>query len=255
MIIDINSNRNQNSDGGIDGSFQPSPLVSLVRNVVNSCKALSSYEAATAMLLEMYDMVLSDATALQELKRGKEEVRAFFEQRNTPQPSTKFEGCNFLTGENQVDNIVGKNNGGVDVFGHDNMFAKTINADAFKRHKCFTDEQIAQALVACVGKGKVIDNKQKWAGGYWFLRWACNFPVDVKNCCERIMGLPYRQRLEIECDYDNIRRFCTCSFMDYDARALDKVKVSNMDLDVFNWCREIVLKLDEELRKTTMRMA
>ena len=37
----------------------------------------------------------------------------------------------------------------------------------------FTDEQIARALAACVGKGKVIDNKQKWAGAYWYLRWAC----------------------------------------------------------------------------------
>ena len=44
----------------------------------------------------------------------------------------------------------------------------------------FTDEQIARALTACVGKGKVIDNKQKWAGAYWYLRWACCFPVDAE---------------------------------------------------------------------------
>jgi hypothetical protein len=39
--------------------------------------------------------------------------------------------------------------------------------------------------------------------------------------------------------------------MDYDPRYLDKVKVSNMDQDIFRWCREIVLKLGEELRKVS----
>ena len=54
----------------------------------------------------------------------------------------------------------------------------------------FTDEQIAKALAACVGKGKVIDNKQKWAGAYWYLRWACNYPVDVQKFCEKVKSQP-----------------------------------------------------------------
>ena len=113
----------------------------------------------------------------------------------------------------------------------------------------FTDEQIAKALSACVGKGKVIDNKQKWAGGYWYLRWACNYPVDVQKFCEKVKSLPYDKPLEIACEYNNIRRLCTCSFMDYDVRDIEKVKVSSMDQDVFSWCREIALKLAEELGK------
>ena len=106
----------------------------------------------------------------------------------------------------------------------------------------FTDEQIAKALAACVGKGKVIDNKQKWAGAYWYLRWACNYPVDVQKFCEKVKSLPYDKPLEIACEYNNIRRLCTCSFMDYDVRDIEKVKVSSMDQDVFSWCREIALK-------------
>ena len=113
----------------------------------------------------------------------------------------------------------------------------------------FSDEQVAQALAACVGKGKVIDNKQKWAGAYWYLRWACNYPVDVQKFCERVKKLPFEKPLEITCDYNNIRRFCICSFMDYDARDIEKVKVSSMDQDIFSWCREIALKLAEELGK------
>jgi hypothetical protein len=114
----------------------------------------------------------------------------------------------------------------------------------------FSDEQIAKALAACVGKGKVIDLKQKWAGAYWYLRWACNYPVDVQKFCEKVKSLPYEKPLGIVCDYNNIRRFCICSFMDYDARDTEKVKVSSMDQDVFSWCREIALKLAEELGKT-----
>ena len=114
----------------------------------------------------------------------------------------------------------------------------------------FSDEQIAKALAACVGKGKVIDNKQKWAGAYWYLRWACNYPVDVQKFCERVKNLPFGKPLEIACEYNNIRRLCTCSFMDYDVRDIEKVKVSSMDQDVFSWCREIALKLAEELGKS-----
>ena len=114
----------------------------------------------------------------------------------------------------------------------------------------FSDEQVAQALMACVGKGKVIDQKQKWAGAYWYLRWSCNYPVDVQKFCEKIKALPYEKVMEITCEYNNIRRFCSCSFIDYDVRDMEKVKVSNMDQDVFLWCREVALKLAEELGKS-----
>ena len=238
----------QTGDGGsMDGFGQVSAMVLLVRNVIKSCRAVSSYETACTMILELVPAVASDSVALAELMRGKEEVRAFFEQRNTPQPSTKIEGCNIYTGDNpQVERSVGKSN---DIIAKSATINGVGNFDNNTMPDYFSDEQIARTLVACVGKGKVIDNKQKWAGAYWFLRWVCNYPVDVKKCCEKIAGLPDGQVLEIVCDYDNIRRICTCSFMDYDPGALDKVKVSNMDQDVFTWCREIVLKLYEELNK------
>ena len=155
-----------------------------------------------------------------------------------------------------MNNDMEKNDGFcIKVYSPGNFIAKeiTINGGVHLGNSAaaggFSDEQITKALAACVGKGRVIDNKQKWAGGYWYLRWACNFPVDVKKCCERINDLPNSQKFEIPCDYDNIRKLCTFSFMEYDPRILDKVKVSSMDQDVFVWCREIVLKLGEELGK------
>ena len=246
MIIDINNNRKPDSDGGEDALSQVSPLVLMVRKVVNSCKAMSSYEAATPLLLEMFDVVLADAAALAELKRGKEEVRAFFEQRNTPQPSTKFEGCNFISGDTTAEQIVGKSD----------FMAKTatingggnFGSNTMTDH--FSDEQIARALVACVGRGKVIDAKWKWAGAHWCLRWVCNYPVDPQKFSEKIDSLKMPIPANLECRYDSIRKYCSLSFMDCDVRNMDAVRVSRNDQEVFSQCREIVLKLIEELEKT-----
>ena len=113
----------------------------------------------------------------------------------------------------------------------------------------FSDEQVAKALAACVGKGRVIDNKQKWAGAYWYLRWACNYPMDAQKFCEKVKSLPYEKPLEIACEYRNIREIVTLSFMDQDPRKMDSVKVSKNDEKLFFQCREVALKLAEELGK------
>ena len=114
----------------------------------------------------------------------------------------------------------------------------------------FTDEQIAKALMACVGEDKVINIMRKWAGAYWCLRWKCNYPVDIKEFCNKIEGLKLSVPERLKCDYNNIRKFCKLSFMDCDPFGKAEVKVSNMDKDVYSWCREVALKLAEELGKT-----
>ena len=62
----------------------------------------------------------------------------------------------------------------------------------------YNDKQVAVALEACVGKGRVIDAKWKWAGAYWYLRWTCNYPVDAKDFCKKIVSL----ELDIPEDYE-----------------------------------------------------
>ena len=109
----------------------------------------------------------------------------------------------------------------------------------------FTDEQIAQALMACVGEDKVINIMRKWAGAYWCLRWKCNYPVDIKEFCNKIEGMKLSVPERLKCDYNNIRKFCKLSFMDCDPFGKAEVKVSNMDKDVYSWCREVALKLAE----------
>jgi len=114
----------------------------------------------------------------------------------------------------------------------------------------FSDEQVAKALLACVGDDKVINNMRKWAGAYWCLRWKCNYPVDIKEFCNKIEGLKLDVATHLKCDYNNIRKFCKLSFMDCDPFGKAEVKVSTMDRDVYSWCREVAMKLAEELGKT-----
>ena len=111
----------------------------------------------------------------------------------------------------------------------------------------YSDKQVARALEACVGKGRVIDAKWKWAGVYWYLRWTCNYPVDAKDFCQKIRSLELDIPADYECSYENIRKICTLTFMDFDARRMDVVRVSKSDQGMFSQCREIALKLAEEL--------
>ncbi len=111
----------------------------------------------------------------------------------------------------------------------------------------YSDKQVALALEACVGKGRVIDAKWKWAGVYWYLRWTCNYPVDAKEFCKKIVSLELNIPEDYECSYESIRKICTLSFMDCDARRMDLVRVSKNDQGMFSQCREIALKLAEEL--------
>jgi hypothetical protein len=113
----------------------------------------------------------------------------------------------------------------------------------------YNDKQVAQVLEASAGKGCVIDAKWKWAGAYWLLRWACNYPVDAKEFCQKIKSLEMDIAAEYECSYESIRKICTLSFMDYDPRRMDSVRVSKNDQSMFSQCREIVLKLVDELEK------
>lgn len=132
---------------------------------------------------------------------------------------------------------------------NNNYYGPVYQGKGDMENNSFTDDQISKALLACVGEGRVINIKQKWAGAYWCLRWKCNYPVDIKEFCTKIEKLKLGISKDLECDYNNIRRFCKLSFMEYDPFAQAEVKVSTMDKDVYSWCREVALKLAEELGK------
>ena len=70
----------------------------------------------------------------------------------------------------------------------------------------FSDEQVGKALLACVGKERVINTKWKWAGAYWCLRWKCYYPVDPKEFCDKIKTLGIVFPDDLDCSYENIRK-------------------------------------------------
>jgi hypothetical protein len=125
---------------------------------------------------------------------------------------------------------------------------KELNDDG----DAYNDKQVAQVLEANAGKGLIIDAKWKWAGAYWLLRWACNYPVDAKEFCQKIKSLNLDIPTDYECSYESIRKICTLSFMDYDPRRMDTVRVSKNDQSMFSQCREIVLKLVDEFGKSVL---
>ncbi len=142
----------------------------------------------------------------------------------------------------------------INVYSPGNFIAKeihigTLNMGAQTENNGYGDEQVAQALTACVGDDKVINNMRKWAGAYWCLRWKCNYPVDIKEFCTKIDGLKLDLPDHLKCEYNNIRKFCKLSFMDCDPFGKAEVKVSSMDRDVYSWCREVAMKIAEELGK------
>ena len=116
----------------------------------------------------------------------------------------------------------------------------------------YSDKQVVRVLEASAGKGLIIDAKWKWAGAYWLLRWACNYPVDAKDFCTKIKSLDMDIAADYECSYESLRKICTLSFMDYDPRRMDSVRVSKNDQGMFSQCREIVLKLVDEFGKNDL---
>ena len=130
-----------------------------------------------------------------------------------------------------------------------NYYGTVYQGGACQKEEGFTDEQIKIALLACVGEGKVINNKWKWAGAYWYLRWACKYPVDSKEFCQKIAELDLDIEEKYNCEYRNIREIATLSFMNQDATKMNKVQPSKNDEKAFAICREIALKLAEELGK------
>lgn len=121
-------------------------------------------------------------------------------------------------------------------------------AEGVKREG-YTDEEVARALARIVGKDKPINTKAKWVGALWWLRWECNYPARAQEFCERIRKLPLPEGLEFPCEYENIRKGSTLSFLNEDPRQMDKVRCSKMDERDFSQMREVALALDDELKR------
>ena len=142
----------------------------------------------------------------------------------------------------------------IKVYSPGNFIAKSIviegdvNIGTGNIKQKFSDEQIAQAITAINGEDLPLNSKRLWAAVYWYLRWACGFPVKTQDFCDRVKLLPLGE-LEYPCEYNSIRHFTTLTFMNQDATQLDKVKPSKNDDAFFQQCRVVVFALQKELGK------
>ena len=75
--------------------------------------------------------------------------------------------------------------------------------------------------------------------------------MDPKEFCDKIKSLKLGLPEDVSCDYDNIRRYCNLTFMSLDFEVVDEGLIDNREKDVFLWCREIAMKLAEELEKVS----
>ena len=116
----------------------------------------------------------------------------------------------------------------------------------------YSDKQVAQALEAVCGEGKAINTKWKWAGAQWLLRFVANYPAKAQEFCDRIAELPFNGRLAIACEYNNIRKYSTLSFLNEDPRQMDKVRYSRNDETIFYQLRDVATALMTELRRLSL---
>ena len=134
-----------------------------------------------------------------------------------------------------------------------NIYYGTVYQGKSENHQNgFSDEQVSKALLACVGKDKMINTKWKWAGAYWCLRWKCYYPVDPKEFCKKIKILNLGLSDDLDCKYESIRKYCSLSFMNSDPFGKTEIRVSNMEKGTYSVCRQIASNLREELGKTTL---
>lgn len=151
------------------------------------------------------------------------------------------------------------NDGGfcVQVYGSGNNIAKemtiTYNGDVFngqaeRPKKTYSDEQIAEALIAINGKEKVLNNYQLWLGACCFLMARCHYPKDLELCCNKITGLPYGiNKLEFDCKYENIRKLNYLKFVNTDIAEWDDYEPKDDEKKLFYGCKAVMKELDKML--------
>lgn len=113
-----------------------------------------------------------------------------------------------------------------------------------------SDEQMAAAITAINGKGKVLNKQNLWVAVCCLLGWKYGYPRNLGACCERIQQLPL-QNLEVECKYESIRKYGTWAFVREDARHWDTYEARSDERFFFNDCLGVARALDAELHKTT----
>lgn len=110
-----------------------------------------------------------------------------------------------------------------------------------------TDKELADAISSINGKEKVLDERQKWLGVCCMVQSRCNYPRDLKACCEQLANLPYNSSLEFPCRYDNVRKIAAYGFAREDYKQWRTYKPNSTEKKHFDCCYDVGKALEKEL--------
>ena len=112
-----------------------------------------------------------------------------------------------------------------------------------------TDEQLANAISSINGKGKMLDEYQKWLGVCCYVSAKFGYPIDLDACCQQLADLPYKTQLEYMPQYKSIRVYSTWNFVKAGFNSWADFKANDQERNLFVKCRDVAFALEHELRK------
>ena len=146
----------------------------------------------------------------------------------------------------------------INVYSTGNNIAQTIN-QTFNGNVYYgqntdekqevTDEQVADAISSICGKGKPLDEYQKWLGVCCYVSAHCDYPIDIDACCQRLAVLPYKEPLEYMPQYKSIRVYATYNFVKVGYDSWKTFKANDQERNLFVKCYDTALALDKALNK------
>jgi len=146
----------------------------------------------------------------------------------------------------------------INVYSMGNNIAQTIN-QTFNGNVYYgqntdekqevTDEQLADAISSICGKGKPLDEYQKWLGVCCYVSAHCDYPIDIDACCQRLAVLPYKEPLEYMPQYKSIRVYATYNFVKVGYDSWKTFKANDQERNLFVKCYDTALALDKALNK------
>ena len=110
-----------------------------------------------------------------------------------------------------------------------------------------TDEQLADAISSICGKGKPLDEYQKWLGICCYVSARCGYPMDLESCCQRLANLPYKTPLEYVPQYKSIRVYATWNFVKAGYEQWSSLRVNDQERNLFIKCHDTALALVQAL--------
>ena len=111
---------------------------------------------------------------------------------------------------------------------------------------------MADAISSINGKGKVLDEYQKWLGICCYVSARCGYPMDLDSCCQRLANLPYKTPLEYVPQYKSIRVYATWNFVKAGYEQWSNLRVNDQERNLFVKCYDTALALDKALNMLRM---